>query len=73
LVPGELRYKHNDPRYSDCERGNGTAHLWASLLNQTVAIGIEQGRLLLGDSQSIVFAEWDGPRRRCIDLHIVGI
>src|SRR5262245_22275000 len=72
LVPDTLRYAHNDPRYSDCERGNAAAHLRACLLNQTVAVGIENRQLSLGARQSIVFVEWDGPRSRHVDLHIVG-
>ena len=31
LVTDDGRYKHNDPRYSDCERGNAVAHLRAGL------------------------------------------
>src|SRR5206468_9741723 len=40
LVPDNARYKHNDPRYSDCERGNGVAHLRAALIGQSVAMAI---------------------------------
>ncbi len=72
LVPDGRRYEHNDPRYSDCERGNAAAHLRACLLNQTVAIGVEHAHLSLGEQQSIVFVEWDGPRSRHIDLQIMG-
>jgi secondary thiamine-phosphate synthase enzyme len=72
MVPDDARYRHNDPRYSDCERGNGAAHLRAALLGHGVVIGVEAGRLRLGGSESLLLVEWDGPRRRGIDLQIIG-
>jgi secondary thiamine-phosphate synthase enzyme len=72
LVPDGAGYKHDDPRYSDCERGNATAHLRAALLGRSVAVGISGGELSLGPSQSILFAELDGPRLRGIGVQIVG-
>jgi secondary thiamine-phosphate synthase enzyme len=73
LVPEDAKYKHNDPRYSDCERGNGAAHLRATLLGHGVMVGLEAGRLQLGSgSRSLLLVEWDGPRCRVIDLQIVG-
>jgi secondary thiamine-phosphate synthase enzyme len=65
-------YRHNDPRWSDCERGNAAAHLRASLLGHGVAIGITEGALALDQSQSILLAEWDGPRSRTVDIQILG-
>src|SRR5882724_5272461 len=32
LVPPAAGYNHDDPRYSDCERGNADAHLRTALL-----------------------------------------
>ena len=32
LVADGAGYKHDDPRFSDCERGNATSHLRAALL-----------------------------------------
>lgn len=66
-------YRHNDPRLSDCERGNATAHLRASLLGQGVALGVTDGELLLDGSESIVLAEWDGPRVRRVHVQILGV
>ena len=54
-------YKHDDPRFSDCERGNASSHLRAALLGRSVAVGISGGELSLGRFQSILFAELDGP------------
>ena len=73
FVEDECQYKHNDPRLSDCERGNATAHLRASLLGHGVAIDISAGELLLGGSQSILLAEWDGPRPRNVNVQIMGV
>jgi len=66
-------YKHNDPRLSDCERGNAVAHLRASLLGHGIAVGVLDGELLLDQSQSILLAEWDGPRARRIHVQIMGV
>jgi secondary thiamine-phosphate synthase enzyme len=72
LVPERGGYRHDDPRYSDCERGNGHSHLRAALLGRTLTVGISNGDLVLGRFQSIVFAELDGPRRREITVQILG-
>ena len=73
LVDDGARYKHNDARLSDCERGNATAHLRASLLGHGVALGITDGDLLLDGSESILLAEFDGPRQRQIHIQFVGV
>jgi secondary thiamine-phosphate synthase enzyme len=73
FIEDECQYKHNDPRLSDCERGNATAHLRASLLGHGVAIGISDGELVLDGSQSILLAEWDGPRPRNVHVQIMGV
>src|SRR5947207_12299799 len=72
LVVDNAGYKHDDPRYSDCERGNAASHLRAALLGRSVALGISGGELSLGKFQSILFAELDGPRWRSIDIPILG-
>ncbi len=56
LVPERGGYRHDDPRYSDCERGNGHSHLRAALLGRSVAVGVNNGELTLGRFQSIIFA-----------------
>jgi secondary thiamine-phosphate synthase enzyme len=72
LVVERGGYRHDDPRYSDCERGNAHAHLRAALLGRSVALGISDGELALGRFQSIIFAELDGPRKREITLQVIG-
>jgi len=73
LVADNAGYRHDDPRYSDCERGNASAHLRAALLGRSVAVGVSGGELSLGRFQSIIFAELDGPRSRSIDVQIMGV
>ncbi len=42
---------------------NGAAHLKSSILGPSVAIPIKNGDLALGTWQSIMFCEFDGPRK----------
>jgi secondary thiamine-phosphate synthase enzyme len=72
LVPERGGYRHDDPRYSDCERGNAHSHLRAALLGRSVAVGLNNGELSLGRFQSIIFAEFDGPRKREIHVQLIG-
>ena len=72
LVPERGGFRHDDPRYSDCERGNAHAHLRTALLGRSVALGVNGGELTLGRFQSIIFAEFDGPRPREITVQILG-
>ncbi len=72
LVPERGGYRHDDPRYSDCERGNAHAHLRAALLGRSIAVGVNNGELTLGRFQSVIFAELDGPRKREITVQLIG-
>ena len=72
LVPERAGYRHDDPRYSDCERGNAHAHLRAALLGRGIAVAINDGAPTFGRFQSIIFAELDGPRRREITIQVIG-
>ena len=72
LVPERAGYRHDDPRVSDCERGNAHSHLRAALIGRSIALGINNGELTLGRFQSIIFAEFDGPRQRDISVQVIG-
>jgi secondary thiamine-phosphate synthase enzyme len=72
LVAERAGYKHNDPRFSDCERSNAAAHLRAILLGGSLALQVEEGRLVLGQFQRIIFAELDGPRPRSLRMQFMG-
>lgn len=72
LVPEQFAYRHNDPQVSDCHRANAWSHLAAVLLSHTVQIPIEQGRLVLGTWQRVLFCELDGPQTRRIHVQVMG-
>ena len=72
LVPERGGFRHDDPRYSDCERGNAHAHLRTALLGRNVALAVNAGELTLGRFQSVIFAEFDGPRPREITVQVLG-
>ena len=72
LVPERSGYRHDDPRVSNCERGNAHSHLRAALLGRSIAVGVNNGELTLGRFQSVIFAELDGPRRREISIQVIG-
>ena len=65
-------YKHNDPLFSDCDRHNAAAHLRAILLGGSLALQVEEGHLVLGQFQRIIFAELDGPRPRSLRMQFMG-
>src|SRR2546426_11595332 len=44
LVPERGGYRPDDPRYSDCGRGNGHSHLRAALLGRRGAGGRDNGQ-----------------------------
>jgi secondary thiamine-phosphate synthase enzyme len=72
LVPERGGYRHDDPRISDCERGNAHAHLRAALLGRSITVAVNDGELALGRYQSIIFAELDGPRKRELRIQVIG-
>jgi secondary thiamine-phosphate synthase enzyme len=73
LVVRERPWRHNDPRFSDCERSNADSHLRGMLMGQSVCLQVRNGRILRGTWQSIIFAEFDGPRSRSLAVQVSGI
>ncbi len=73
LVKDDAPYKHNNPRLSDCERGNAAAHLRATLLGHGVAVAVLDRELVLAGTQAIFLAEWDGPRPRQMHVQTMGV
>ena len=72
--PGEA-YLHNDIHLRDCppeEPENAHSHLMAMMLGSTESIPVVDGELVLGTWQSVLFFELDGPRRRTLNLQILG-
>jgi len=66
-------YRHNDPEYSDCERQNADAHLRGMLMGQTLSLQVRNASVLLGTWQSIILAEFDGPRSRTLAVQVSGV
>jgi len=72
LIPRRDGYRHDDPRHSDCDRSNAHAHLRATLLGRPITLAMADGEILLGQYQSVILAELDGPRERRLQIQIVG-
>jgi secondary thiamine-phosphate synthase enzyme len=73
VVQGDQYYRHNDPTYSDCERKNADSHMRGMLMGQTLCLQVRNATVLLGTWQSIIFAEFDGPRSRSLAIQVSGI
>jgi secondary thiamine-phosphate synthase enzyme len=73
VVERESYYKHNDPQFSDCERMNADSHLRGMMMGQTLMLQVRNAAVLLGTWQSIVLAEFDGPRSRSVSVQICGV
>lgn len=73
-VVGRFDYwRHNDPKLSECDRKNADSHLRAMLLGHTLSLPVQNGSLALGNWQSIILAELDGPRERTVQVQVLGI
>src|SRR5262245_40465022 len=66
-------WKHNNPEHSDCERHNAGSHLRAILLGHSSSVMVQDGEAALGEWQSVIFAELDGPREREIRMQLIGV
>jgi secondary thiamine-phosphate synthase enzyme len=69
LAPKDATYQH-ELRWHD---GNGHSHVRASIIGPSLTVPLENGNLLLGTWQQIVFVELDVPHRsRNLLVQIVG-
>ena len=66
-------WRHNDPKLSECDRKNADSHLRAMLLGHTLSVPVRDGALALGNWQSIILAELDGPRERAVQIQVLGV
>ena len=73
IAPAGVYYRHNDPAWSDCDRHNADSHLRSTMLGISLALQIADGDVVLGEWQSVIMAEFDGPRDRSIRLQAMGI
>jgi secondary thiamine-phosphate synthase enzyme len=51
--------------------GNSDAHVKASLIGSSVAMLVENGKLVLGQWQAVYFCEFDGPRSRTLVVKVL--
>ena len=72
-ISKDVYYRHNDPAWSDCDRHNADSHLRSTMLGISLALQIADGDVVLGEWQSVIMAEFDGPRDRSIRLQAMGI
>lgn len=63
LVPLKGGYRHTE--------GNSAAHVKSSLFGCSESIPLDGGRLMLGTWQGVYFCEFDGPRRRTLQIRIL--
>ncbi len=63
LIPWEDNYKHLE--------GNSAAHIKASLFGNSEEFIIKEGRLVLGGWQGIYLAEFDGSRKRTVQVKLL--
>jgi secondary thiamine-phosphate synthase enzyme len=62
LVPQDPAFKHAE--------GNSDAHLKSSLIGAGQTLLVEDGKLQIGTWQGIYFCEFDGPRRRRVQIKL---
>jgi secondary thiamine-phosphate synthase enzyme len=73
IINKNTYFRHNDPAWSDCERHNADSHLRSLMLGISLTLQIADGDLALGEWQSVIVAEFDGPRERSIRIQVMGI
>lgn len=55
----------------DHMEGNSDAHTKAQMTGFSLTVIVSNGRLVLGTWQSVYFCEYDGPRRRRVNVKVV--
>lgn len=68
LVPNKPEFKHNKGDYGR----NADAHIKCVLIGNSVTVPVSKARLALGQWQAIYFSEFDGPRKRLINVKVLG-
>jgi len=64
LVPWSAGYRHAE--------GNSAAHIKAALIGPGVTVPVSGGALALGRWQDVYFCEFDGPRKRTVEVRYLG-
>ena len=63
LTP-KLAYRHDSPAHV-------AAHFLSALIGPSVHVPVQDGKLALGEFQRIVLTEFEGPRRREIEMRLL--
>jgi secondary thiamine-phosphate synthase enzyme len=63
VIPFKDSYSHGE--------GNSAAHIKSSLIGCDQTIIIKDGKLLLGRWQGIFLCDFDGPRKRKVNLRVI--
>lgn len=74
-VPPGDKYLHNDIHLRDCppdEPENAHSHLIAMLMGSSESIPVTEGKLAIGQYQSVMLIELDGPRDRQVNIQVIG-
>lgn len=64
LVPHSGGYAHTE--------GNADAHIKATLVGSSVRVPVADSELKLGRWQGVFLCEFDGPRRRTVEIEVEG-
>jgi secondary thiamine-phosphate synthase enzyme len=75
IIPPSDKYLHNDIALRDCppdEPENAHSHLAAMLLGSSEVVALAEGELVLGQYQSVMLYELDGPRTRKVNVQVYG-
>ena len=64
IVPLQDNYRHAE--------GNSAAHLKSSLIGASETLIVVNGEAQLGTWQGIYFCEFDGPRKRTLQVQVIG-
>lgn len=66
LVPKRVDFAHQYDTPADA-----AGHVKAALIGHSLTLIVHGGRLALGSSQSILFFEFDGPRKRQVQVKVI--
>ena len=66
LVPTRVDFHHQYDTPADA-----AGHVKAALIGHSATLIIDGGQLVLGGSQSILFCEFDGPRKRQVKVKVL--
>lgn len=72
IVPPNGTYHHNAKYRHLSREQNAHAHILSSIIKPSLSIPLNEGEMILGTWQSILFFEFDGPRNRSLQIQILG-